>query len=163
MTVSDPPRVDLALSLVAALGVVAAISTTAVLPVAVATGGLLLFAIGLLWRSRTWLSGGALALFGGAVTAALVASRPLPVLLGGAAAMLAWDVGERALTLGEQLGRAGATRRLRVARTGSSATVGALGVGTGYAVLTVGAGSIPLLALVALLLGTVVVVALLGD
>jgi hypothetical protein len=77
--------------------------------------------------------------------------------------MLAWDFGERAVNLGEHLGRAGVMRRLRTVHAGTSLAVGALGVGVGYATLALSPGPLPLVALVALCLAVVFLVAVLGD
>lgn len=160
---SSTPRAERLLALLAAVAVVVATVGPDVLPTAVATAGLLLFTAGLVRVSRPWLSVGALTLFAGVLVAAL-AGRGLPgVLLGGAATMLAWDFGERAVNLGAHLGRAGVTRRLRAVHAGTSLAVGALGVGTGYATLALSPGPLPLVALVALCLAVVFLVAVLGD
>lgn len=160
---TDTPRVDRLLALVAAVAVVVATAGPDVLPTAVATGGLLVFTLGLVRVSRPWLSGGALGLFAGALVAALSGRGALAVLAGGAAAMLAWDLGERAVNLGEQVGRAGVTRRLRAVHAGGSLAVCLAGILAGYATLAAAPGRLPLVALVSLCLAVVFLVAVLGE
>jgi len=149
--------------MLAGLGVVVAVATVGLLSVAIGAVGLVLFVLGLLGLSRIWLSAGALVLFAAVAVAALVTSDALTVLLAGAMALLAWDFAERAVTLRDQLGRRGVTRRLRVVHAGSTSLVATAGVGTGYVMLSVAPGSVPLVALVALLIGVVLLVGLLGD
>lgn len=162
---TDPtvtPRVDRLLAVLAAVAVVGATVGPDVLPTAVATAGLLAFTLGLVRVSRSWLSAGGLGLFAGALVAALSGRGPLAVLAGGAAAMLAWDFGERAVNLGEQVGRSGVTRRSRAVHAGSSVAVALVGVLAGYATLAVAPGPLPLVALVSLCLAVVLLVAVLG-
>ncbi|MEF8851757.1 MAG: hypothetical protein V5A28_04950 [Haloarculaceae archaeon] len=129
----------------ACLAALAATAGPDVLPTAVATAGLLVFTLGLVRVSRSWLSAGGLGLFAG-----------------GGAAMLAWDFGERAVNLGEQVGRSGVTRRSRAVHAGSSVVVALVGVLAGYATLAVAPGPLPLVALVWLCLAVVFLVAVLG-
>lgn len=160
-----PPRVERLLALFAAVAVVVVVAAggRGVLPTAVATGGLLLFAAGLVRVSRPWLSAGALGLFGGVLVAALVAPGPLGVLVAGAAAMLAWDFGERAANLADHLGRDGVGRRSRAVHAGGSLAVATVGVVAGSATLAVAPGSLPLVALVSLCLAVVFLVAVLNG
>jgi len=164
--VTDPvatPRVERLLALAAAVGAVLATAGPDLLSTAVATVGLLLVSAGLVRASRPWLSGGAVVLLGGIVVAALVGTAPLRVLGGGAATMLAWDFGERAVNLGEHFGRAGVTRRSRAVHAGGSLAVATVGVVAGYGTLVASPDSLPLVALVPLWLAVVFLVAVLGD
>lgn len=52
-------------------------------------------------------------------------------------AALAWDAGQRAIDLGDQLGREAGTRRLEYLRAGNSALVGATATAVGYGVFSI--------------------------
>lgn len=89
------------------------------------------------------------------LAAGLFMSVPLRTLLVcGAATIVAWDAGEHAINVGEQLGRHAETRRLEAAHGAGSLLVGGVAVGAGTVISGVGSSGLPLPAL-ALLLASV--------
>ena len=89
----------------------------------------------------------------GAAAAGYVAASSLPALLAGAAALFAWDVGENAISVGEQLGADAPTRDLEVVHASASAAVlGASAVAVAV-VAGLGFGGRPVAALCGLLVG----------
>lgn len=77
------------------------------------------------------------------------------LLLGGTAAVVAWDAGDHAIALGEQVGRSATTRRAEVGHLAGTTLVGAVAVLVGQFLPTVGRPGIPLAALGALLFAAV--------
>lgn len=110
---------------------------------------------GLVRGSRRLVTLGAGALFGGVLLAGLAGASVESLLVGTAAVVLVWDVGEQAINVGEQLGRAAVTARGETAHAAASTVVGASGVGLGYAVYVLTTGGQPMTALVFLLLSAV--------
>lgn len=149
-----------ALSSVLALGagVVAAVVPAITAPLALAAGGLglLSLTVGVLRGSRRATSLGAFALFVGVLVAGVLAAPVEPLLVGGTATVLAWDFGQQAVTLGDQLGRDVETARAEFAHAGASTAVGAVTAGGGYLVFELSAGGQPVAAVVFLLLAVIV-------
>ena len=105
------------------------------------------------WRRAAVWAG--VLLFGGAVAAAVENAPTLVVLVGAGGAVVAWDLLDNAISLGEQLGREADTRRTEVVHAGGSVAV-ALGVAAGsYGLYSVAGGGKPLSALVFLLVAVV--------
>lgn len=75
---------------------------------------------------RLHTTGGALA-FGGVLLASAAGAPPALSLVGGAAAVLAWDAGEHSIGLGKQVGRDARARRGVLVHVGASA-VAAVGI-----------------------------------
>lgn len=134
---------------------------TSVVPLAVGGGGLLLLTQGLLQAARSWLAAGAFVLVGATALGAFTATDPLPVLGGVALAFVAWDCGEYAVALGEQVGRRGATLRQELRNAGTSVAVAAVAVGGGWTTLAVAPGGVPVVALVVLVVALVLLLVLL--
>lgn len=153
-----PSRTGTALALLA--GVVAAGALTpagAGFPIAAA--GLAVLGVALTRGSPALLGVGATVQFVGVLVGGLAGAPPEPVLVAAAGTVVAWDVGENALTLGDQLGRAARTDRAEVVHAAASAAVAAVGSGLAYlAFVGVDRGQ-PTLALVLLLLGAVLLAA----
>jgi hypothetical protein len=148
-----PARLSSALATAAALLAVlttAPLSTLA-LPLAVAgfaTFLLALFATGS--RGLLWL--GSVGIFGGALVAGGIAGAPPVLVLASVAAMvLAWDLGQNAIGMGEQLGRHAVTWRAELFHAAASSVVAAVVGGVAYVVYRLGTGGQPVLALVLLL------------
>lgn len=119
---------------------------------------LALFGVALLGGYRTPIEAGTLLLLFGFVVTGTFMSAPAGVLLVGfVATIVAWDVGENAISLGEQLVRNTATLRTEVGHIAATITVGALGGGLVYGVYRAAAGGRPLSALAFMLTGIVVV------
>lgn len=125
--------------------------------------GLLLLGVGQLRGTRTAVTVGALLGFGGVVAAGASGAAPAVVLVGTAAAVLAWDLGEQAINLGEQLGRSARTRNAELVHAANSTLVAAAAIGIGYGLFLVAAGGQPVPALVLLLGAGVLLAAALRD
>jgi hypothetical protein len=138
----------------AVVAAVAVAFSSILLAVVVGTVSLLLFVLGLLSGYRLAVGVGAGVLFFGLVMGATFGGTGVEVLLVGVVAtILAWDVGENAINLGEQVSRTAPTVRAEALHVAASATVGAVGAGLAYATYTTATGGKPLTALFALLLG----------
>lgn len=124
----------------------------------VGTAGLLVLAVGLQRGSNGAVTLGAATLAVGSFLAGIDGAPALPVLLGVTGAVLAWDVGTGAITLGNQLGRAAETRRLEAVHVTASAAVGTTTVGLGYGLFLAGSGGQPIAAVVFLLVAAVLLV-----
>lgn len=125
--------------------------------------GLLLVAVGAFRGSRRALSAGVVVLLVAVLVAGVSGGATAGLLVGTLGALLAWDLGENAVTMGEQLGRAADTRRAELAHAASSIAVGAVGAGVVYGLYLVASGGQPLTALVFLLVGLVLLAVVLGE
>lgn len=153
-----PSGTGTALALLAAVVVVAAL-TPAGAGLPIAAGGLVVLAVALYRASPALLGGGATLQFVGVLVGGLAGAPPEPVLVAAAGTVVAWDVGEHALVLGDQLGRTARTDRAELVHAAASASVAAVGAGLAYlAFVGVDRGQ-PTLALVLLLLGGVILAA----
>lgn len=104
-----------------------------------------------LYRASREPLGVALACFTLAGITATALGAPIEVVLVAVvAAVLAWDTGERAVTLGEQLGRAAVTTRIEVVHAAATSLVGVCSVGVGYALYVETSPSYPLISVLAL-------------
>jgi hypothetical protein len=109
--------------------VVAALAGVAT--VGLAAVGFVLLAVGV-WRGvRTGITLGSLGLFLAVVLAGTVLP-PLPTLLGGLGATVAWDAGHHARVLDRQLGRESPTAAVEHGHLGYLLVVGAASVGLAY-------------------------------
>lgn len=105
-------------------------------------------------RRRAVAVGAGLA-FCGVVLAGLAGAGTGRLLIGVAAAVLAWDAGEGAITVGEQVGQEGL--RAEVVHTLASAFVALGGTAGAYALFLIGGGGRPFAALAALLLAAIAI------
>lgn len=149
----------LALTLVP--GVVAVLASAAFLPAAVVGSvGVVAMTAGVRNASRKLLTVGAVVLFGAALVAG-AAEVPVPfVLVGAGAAVVAWDAGTNAVSVGTQLGAAADTRRIEVLHVLSTAGVATAVGAVGYGAFRLASGGQPtaavaLLSLAALLISYV--------
>lgn len=125
--------------------------------------GVVLIAAGVLRGARAAVTVGALLAVGGVLAAGL-ASAPVPgLLVGTAAAVLAWDLGEQAINVGEHLGRVASTRRLELVHAANGTLVAVAGIAVGYGIFLVAAGRQPVPALVVLLAAGLALAAALRD
>lgn len=155
-----PSRVGLAVTMFPAALAVAAAATT--------PGGLVVSAIGAVvvvggvgTGSRTVVTVGTIALFGGVLLAGVGGASILQVCLGAAAAIVAWDAGTNALGVAGQLGADAATTRLLIVHTFATSIV-ALAISVGaLAIYWLSRGGEPTTAVALLLLATLVFVLLL--
>ena len=160
MTVTrTPPRVGVALASLAAAVATAALGLVSPAGGGAAAVGLLLVVAGTLVGSRRVLGLGSVALVAGLLLAGGVAGAGAgPLLLGGLGAALAWDLGEHAIGLGEQLGRETDATRNLATHAAASVAVGAVAAAVTFGVYVSAAGGQPVVALVFLLLGAVALV-----
>jgi len=145
-----PVRRSRGLALVAAS--VAVLTSILTVPgLGLGAAGFLGVLAGTLRPSRGLLDGGVAALGAGVLLSA--ATTPLAglSLAGAVAAVLAWDLGEHAIGLGEQLGHEAPTRRGELAHAAASTGVGLAAAVVGYVVYRVAWGGQPLAALLLLL------------
>ena len=154
-----PPRLGVALAALAAAVGAAALGLVSLPGGGAAGAGVALVTVGTLVGSRRVLGAGATALVAGVLLAGgLSNAGPGPLLLGGFAAALSWDLGEHAVGLGEQLGReTDATRNVATHAAGSVA-VGAVAAAVSFGVYVAAAGGQPVVALVFLLVGAIALV-----
>lgn len=153
----SPARFSATAALFAAA--VAVVATALASAPATALGGLgaVGVAVGVLVGIRRSVTLGAAGLFAGAAVAGIFGAPPGPPLVAAAAAVVAWDVGGNAISVGEHLGREAPTRRGEVAHAAASAAVAATTAGFGYVLYRLSTGGQPVGALVFLLVGAVVI------
>lgn len=119
------------LSLVAGVLAVVATAVAGSVPLP-GIGGLIILGVGLRWGVRILVTVGTAGLFVGVLAAGLVSGTPIALLVATAATVLAWDLGEYAITTGHRLGQETETTRVETVHAGASVlvAVGAVGVGT---------------------------------
>lgn len=126
--------------------------------------GLVVLAAGVVRIRRGWarylvMAGTGLLLIGVLLSGVVHgASRPF-LLAGAAASVVAWDVGEQGINLGEQVGSRASTWSAELVHAGGSAIVGGVGIGLAFGVYAVGFEHIPLVGLLLLLAGAVTLTA----
>lgn len=124
--------------------------------------GACLLVLGLLYGRRPAVDVAGLALFVGVLAAGFEGGSVEATLVGTVACVVAWDLGQCAIDLGEQLGREADTARLEAIHVASSVLIGVVTVSVGYALYVVAAGGQPAAALVLLLLAAALVTIGLG-
>ncbi len=133
----------------AALAVLTTLTNTT--GAALAAAGAVGVGAGVTLPSRKVADGGALALAGGVALAAVSHDAVAIPLFGAVATVLAWDLAEQAIGVGEQLGRAADTRRLEAVHAGTTAAIGLVAAGVGFALYRVAFRGISFAALALLL------------
>ena len=106
--------------------------------------------------------GGALAFVGVAVGAATGLPTAL-ALIAGVAALVAYDTGEHAVSLGVDVGADAAVAQSVAVHTAGSVAVASLAAGVGFGIYQFGPTSLPVTGLVALLFAAVFLAYALGD
>lgn len=152
----DPPRRSALWAVLAATVALAVLAGTDAVGALVAVPGVALVGAGAVRGNRGVLTGGAGLVVLGVLYAGAAGGGALPSLVAAAAAVVAWDVGEHGVGLGEQVGAAAHTDHAVDAHAVASVAVGGLAAGTGYLVFRVAAGGRPLAALVLLLVAALV-------
>ena len=155
----SPARLGRGVSIAAALVALLASGLHSRLALAAGTLGLLLLVAGLVRGSDVAVTVGAFGLFAGAIVAGARGAPPLPVLVSVTSAVLAWDAGSSAISVGDQLGRDADTRRLEAVHLTASVLVGAVTAGVGYGLYRAGTGGRPVAALAFLVVAAVLLVA----
>lgn len=151
-----PAPLSAGVAVVAALAVGAAVAIAGhVVGIGFAIVGLVAVAAGLVAGSVRAVAVGGGALVLGVLASATATTAVAPVLVGGVAAVVAYDAGLHAVELGHQLRADAGTLRLELTRVGSivAVTVGAAGVG--YVAFAAGSGGQPAPFLLLLIVGTV--------
>jgi len=116
----SPTRLGVALSL--SLAGVATLALVAGSPTGVIAGvlGTALLAPGLLRGQRRLVDLAAAVLVVGVAVVGVEGASPVPLVVAAGASVAAWDVGENAISVGEQLGRAADTRRAELVHAGGT-------------------------------------------
>ncbi len=114
---------------------------------------------GLLRGARSLVTAGAFGLFVASVLAGVQGAPIVPVLASVVLAVVAWDAGGNAISIGEQLGRSAETARIEIVHSSSTLAVGVVTGGVGFGLYRFGTGGQPVAAVVFLLLGAVLLVA----
>ena len=151
----SPARLSSALSLTAGAVAWATSALTGALTLAAGGAGFLVLLVGVVVGSRRGVTLGSAALLAGALAGGLTSGAPYLLLPGVMAGVLAWDLGEQAINVGEQLGRAADTTQLEVTHAAASSVVAVGGGGLGYAIYLFASGGQPMAALVFLLVAAV--------
>lgn len=125
---------------------------------AVGTVGFVMLVVGIVRGESTGVTTGAFILFSAAIIGGVRGVSALPVLISATTAVLAWDIGGSAISIGNQLGRDADTTRIESVHVTASLSVGLVTVGGGYGIYQIGTGSRPVAALVFLLIAAVLLV-----
>jgi len=151
-----PPRTSTIIALVAALIVcVTALRSIGFVPAGL---GLAIMGAGLAGGRRSLVTVGAAGQLVALFITGAAGVGTARVLVGIAAGVVAWDVAQHAVGLGEQIGRDAPSRRAELVHAGTSLGVAASTAGIAYLLFVAAAGNQPTTALVALLLAVVLIV-----
>ena len=121
--------------------------------------GLALLALGLHRGVRLAVDLGGGVIFIGVVLGGLQGLSPEASVIGAVGALLAWDLANSAVELGEQLGRETSTDRLEAVHIVTSLAVGLLSATVGYGVFVFSGAGQPLGVIVLLILAVVFLIA----
>lgn len=167
MTAEPVSRAPARLSSGVAIGAALVATLAAALGASVAAGagalGVLLAALALVRGSRRVLGAGVAALLLGILLSGVAGGSTESLLVAMVATVAAWDVGENAINVGEQLGREANTRRLELTHVASGTAFGAGVAGVGYAIYEAATGGQPASAVALLLLGAVLLLSTLRE
>lgn len=152
----SPARASSYAAVVAALLSALTSAPFAVLALPLGLGGVVLVAAGLFGsKNRSYVSFGAAGLFLSTIVSG-VDGTPVELLLVSAAmAALAWDVGQNAISVGDQLGRHTTTWRIEAVHASATTVVALLAAAVGYGVSIAASGGQPAAAVGMLSLGLV--------
>lgn len=159
----SPARLSATIAVVAALVSVLATAVAGPLGAVVAAPGLLGVFFGVSRGSRRAVTLGSFLLFLGAIAGPSIGSDGPAVLVAVAATVIAWDLGEHAINVGEQLGREADTRNGEVTHAAASTVIGAGASALAYLLYISVSGGKPLTSLVLLLFAAIVLTTLLSD
>lgn len=115
------------------------------------------------WERHFVTAGTGLILTGAAGSGVVLGTGPLELLASVVATVVAWDVAEQSINLGEQVGRAAETRRVEVLHGLGGVGVGAVGVGLAVVIDRAAVSGVPLAALAALLVAGVILMLVLYN
>ncbi|MFC7081235.1 DUF7519 family protein [Halorussus caseinilyticus] len=136
----SPARLSSALAVTAAALSAGTSALASTLALAGGAAGLLAVTLGVVRGSRRAVTLGAAALLVGALVGGLLSGAPLLLLPGVIATVLAWDLGEQAINVGEQLGREAETTQLEATHAAGSTVVAVGAGGLGYGIFLVSSG-----------------------
>ncbi len=157
LTARATGRLDGSVAVAAALVAAAATGPFSTTAVALVGAGVAFLAVGVARDSRRAITAGGVGLLGGALAAGAAGAPVLPVLVGVAATVVAWDLGGRGVDLRAQLGEATDTGRLEAVHVAASVGVAVAVAGVGWGVYRAGTGGQPVAALAFLLLAAALV------
>jgi hypothetical protein len=150
----------------APLSAVVALAAAAVTAIAASVGstaggalagfGIVVLAPAVINGSRRLVHAGAIALLAGVVVGGAGDAPELWTLVATVAAVVAWDAGQNAISLGEQLGRRADTARAEVVHTAATVALGTTTAGVAYVLYQVAGGSRPLSGVVFLLVAVAI-------
>jgi hypothetical protein len=121
--------------------------------------GTALVLVGIVRGSRGGVTVGCVGLLFGALAAGVQDAPTVVMLFSVTASVLAWDTGQTAIDLGEQLGRGADTRRLELTHLFGSVAVGTVTAVVGYLALQIGTGGQPVSVLLGLLVAALLLLA----
>ena len=160
---THPPTVAVLPTLVAAAVSVLAVAAGSTVALMLSGPGAAALAFGARSGNRRLVTLGAGLAFVGAVVGGATGLPLMLSMLGGIGAIVAYDTGEHAVSLGIDVGsRAGVTHSVLV-HAAASAVVASLAGGIGYAIYAFGPGSLPVTGLLALLTAGVLLAYAIGD
>lgn len=154
-----PTRFGTTLALVTALIAVLTVAfSSVILAIPIGVVSLVLVGLGLLSGYRTAIGlGVGLIFFGLILTGTFLNASVETMLVGTVATILTWDLGENAISVGEQLTSDASSVRTEAFHAAASSIVGVVGAGLAYAVYASASGGKPLPALVFMLVGVIFV------
>ncbi|MCU4742424.1 DUF7519 family protein [Natronoglomus mannanivorans] len=152
----SPTRVSSLAAVAAALIAALTSAPFAVLAVPLGFGGLAILASGLFGEpSRARVTLGAAGLFLSVLVAGGFGTPAEVLLISMIGTLLAWDLGQHAIGLGEQVGSHSKTQRNEIVHASLSAMVAAISAAIGYLVFATAGGGRPVSALILLLVAVV--------
>lgn len=154
-----PSRIGVGLSLGAGATALAVTLVAPSVATTLAGVGFVALAAGVVRGVRAAVTGGTALLVGGTLLSAGGSPSPLLPVLGAVAAVVAWDIGENAICLGEQVGREARTLPAELTHGAVGSVVGLAAAAGGFLVFTVTSRGQPLPALVLLLVAAVALAA----
>lgn len=163
---TSPSRAASLVALFASLVVVAAIvpqEADGDFALVVVGGGILLFGLGLLVGHRGVLTLGIVVQLTGLIGAGVLGLPPAQVLLGLAALLLAWDLGQYAVVLGQQVGAGTDSMRTELIHAGVLALAIAATAVVANGIFATASGGKPLSALAALAVAVVLFLLVLRE
>lgn len=158
-----PATASSVMSATAAVVAVLATATTSIGGLGAGLVGAVVLIVALVRGYRSLLDVGCLVLFVGVVVGGLEGGTVEVALVGTVATVVAWDVGQAGIDVGDQLGREAETTRLELVHVVSSVLVGTGTVAVAYAVYAVAADRQPVAAVVLLLVAATLVTLGLGT
>lgn len=151
-----PARASSIGAVVAALLAALTSAPFAVLALPLGFGGVVILAVGLFVREeRSWVTFGAAGLFLSVLVSGIDGTSVELLLVSAAAAAVAWDTGQHAISLGDQLGRHTRTWRNEAFHASASVVVAMVTAAFGYGVYSTVGGSVPVGAATLLAVGIV--------